>query len=824
MNADVIKEYLVSLGFSVNNATYTQFNQTLQSAQKTAEAATSGMARSFVTASATMAAAIGTVTIATGSLLHNLAKADMEYQKLALHMWTSKQNAKDLKTAIDALGESLEDAAFIPELRGQLNSLIGQGRSMAVPGAEYAQQMRDIRSIGFEFKRMKLEATYATEWIGYYLVKHLAGPLAAAKKWLKDLNDSITKFMPIWTEKIASGLASVISVATAVGRLFQNIGEYAGQLWESFPKGVKMMTAAFATMSAFMLASPFGQFLYMLTAALILLEDFFYYIDGRDSSKTLAPMWEWIKKLKEGNLIGFDLNEKLRINKETQESWDRLVTAVNKFKDANKGWFDTLKENFTTAEWYKVWLDGQHRTLTGMLDIITKLAEFLFHWKKGDLLEWIGKGMEDWLRGTQKRVNGDRTTPAQPYGRPPGEDWRDGGASPRGDNRAPSTGGHWQQLADRVSAKTGVPANLIYGQWAHETGGFSHFAAPHNAAGLTQEQPNGYKQPDGRNYYMAFDSDEAFADKYAWWIDEPQFRGITTPEGFARELKGLKYFTDDEARYAAGIRRHMGGYSGGERTSVGGADLSLGGFIPSFSSSGTNITTVNQISVSVPPGTDANGWAAAIAKALEPYQGLAQVRVVQQMREVSGGAGMKADVDPLAEKEISLSLQLRVHRIGANSFLLFIIKPDGSEMYDRVLEAELCIEAGEFTLEALQALPVEHLKDVEPQALLSMRGLLIFTLMSDNSDAPQILPIAKCKLAECLVARGLKEKELTVLLDGATVDGKSIIARVNHYLNSLQGEGTKVNRFIGLAYSRKWLTDPAVQIWWNTVSKAKIHK
>ena len=63
-------------------------------------------------------------------------------------------------------------------------------------------------------------------------------------------------------------------------------------------------------------------------------------------------------------------------------------------------------------------------------------------------------------------------------------------------------------------------------------------------------------------------------------------------------------------------------------------DVSLGNVTGAPSSV---ISTVNNIEVTVPPGADADGYAMAIAKALEPYQGRAtQITIARQMRALQG--------------------------------------------------------------------------------------------------------------------------------------------------------------------------------------------
>ena len=82
------------------------------------------------------------------------------------------------------------------------------------------------------------------------------------------------------------------------------------------------------------------------------------------------------------------------------------------------------------------------------------------------------------------------------------------------------------EIANRVSQRLkekygeNLSPTLIYGQMAHETGGFTSELATkyHNYGGVTQTTPNGLDQPDGSNYYMNFGSDEDFADYFEYWI------------------------------------------------------------------------------------------------------------------------------------------------------------------------------------------------------------------------------------------------------------------------------------------------------------------
>ena len=320
---DVIKEYLVGLGFQVNMNEYNKAKQAIEQVGKTVQSQTAGMAKNFTAASTAIAGALAGVTAATSGLVTHVAKADMEYQKLALRMWTTKQTAKEMQIALDAIGESIEDVAFIPELRDQYFQLLNQGRSMQTP-ADADGQLKNMRSIMFEFKRLKLEATYAMEWVAYYLNKYLGDPINKIKTSLKDFNDKLSADMPNWTKKVASALASVANIGRAAFRFIQDIFSGLSRVFDMLPGKVKLLLAVLAAFSM----SPI---IAGLTFFLLLLEDFYGYIDGKKSSKTLAPVWkqliEWFEQAKEW---GTSVMPRL------SNAWDKFEGLIKDVKDLLK--------------------------------------------------------------------------------------------------------------------------------------------------------------------------------------------------------------------------------------------------------------------------------------------------------------------------------------------------------------------------------------------------------------------------------------------------------------------------------------------------------
>jgi hypothetical protein len=108
--------------------------------------------------------------------------------------------------------------------------------------------------------------------------------------------------------------------------------------------------------------------------------------------------------------------------------------------------------------------------------------------------------------------------------------------------------------AQRVSKDTGIPADLIFGQFGHETGGFT------NRGSTSLNNLAGIRIP-GSKEYQSFSSIDAFASYYERVLGESRYtnQGIMaarTPEAFAHALKGGGYYEGPEKDYAGGVSRY----------------------------------------------------------------------------------------------------------------------------------------------------------------------------------------------------------------------------------------------------------------------------
>lgn len=134
-------------------------------------------------------------------------------------------------------------------------------------------------------------------------------------------------------------------------------------------------------------------------------------------------------------------------------------------------------------------------------------------------------------------------------------------------------------IASAIAQRTGLPANLIWAQLAHESDGFNSQLAreDHNYGGITNS--------DGS--YRHFDSDEDFINFMADYYPKYKENGLydaRNADEWASALKDGGYFTADLGEYEGGMKRHLadaglsdgamgGDNSKGKAASVGIPDL-----------------------------------------------------------------------------------------------------------------------------------------------------------------------------------------------------------------------------------------------------------
>ena len=233
------------------------------------------------------------VTEAVIDNIKAVASADLEYQKLAQSMWVTKDTAKTLSVVLKTMGASQEDVAWVPELREQFFRLRQEMAELSTP-ADADGQLAWIREIGYDVQSLQLKLKMFKEWVVYYLIKELQPYIKEFQEFIRWLNDKFGKNLPALARKVASVLASVVRVAMSLVKALKWLFEGIYNFIDALPSKTKALVAVFAVVGAAIMAGPFGMMMMAIGTALIMLEDFFGYLEGRESSETLKPLWKWL--------------------------------------------------------------------------------------------------------------------------------------------------------------------------------------------------------------------------------------------------------------------------------------------------------------------------------------------------------------------------------------------------------------------------------------------------------------------------------------------------------------------------------------------------
>lgn len=382
---ETIKEYLVSIGFKTDVKGAKSAQSAIDGIQKTVKGLTTAL----------KALAVGGTLQKIAGYFTDMARTDLEFQKLARTMWTTRDNAEAVNRSLEVMGASLQDLWMNPELARQFIQLRQEAMGMRAP-EELKGQLREVRSILFEINRFRLTLQYLGQWVAYFFLTYLERPLAKLKKTIHDDTDNLQKNLPTAANKIGMALAAVFRLVLAALELIH-------KAWDALPKDIIAGLMAIAAAAKIVSAGPVGVLLAMLVAALALYEDYITWAEGGTS------LIDWGSA--ENALAGFreawdSFKEDFSGSWETFSGGvDRLVGAVGDLFNALGGW-DTVTGIF------QAFLD----TINWLVDSVGKLADGLakvFGWVS-DLVNaykefagWIGDKTPDgatdanFLQGTQ---------------------------------------------------------------------------------------------------------------------------------------------------------------------------------------------------------------------------------------------------------------------------------------------------------------------------------------------------------------------------------------------------------------------------------------
>ncbi len=469
-DVNVMREYLISLGFGVNKSQFSQFEKFAMGAEKLVAKTGIETAKTITGVAGVIVTAYAAIGAATVGLMDKVAQSDLGYQLTAMKMYMTVDAAKHLTIATEALGHTIDEIAWNPELLARYQNLIKlQERLEKQLGPQFEGRMRNIRDFRFELTRLQVVMQYLAMGVASNVFGRLAKDVPGLQEKLSHLVDYITDRLPQIADQIGSRLAPVIlNIAHGAKTIAESLMSFLGLLFDD-------------------------------------------------------------EKMRKGTL-----------------NFENLARAIG---------------HVTTF-------------VTTLVEEMTGVAELLVHivkiaWYAGQILSGHpivgGKGIASEfsaLKNDAMRHVGNIVTATAldtPLPNVPGGNQGAGGSLNSADLA--------RQLAKQVSMKTGIPADFIFAQWAHETGGFSSRAATHlnNWGGIKNSSGIGYRN---------FSDPQAFAQFYGNLLMSKRYQGAgvggaQSTDEFAAALKRGGYYEDSYSSYAAGLRRHDPEYaSAGGRSNI----------------------------------------------------------------------------------------------------------------------------------------------------------------------------------------------------------------------------------------------------------------
>ncbi len=530
-NADVIKSYLVSLGFTVDQPELNKFDAALKHATDTVSNSTGDIGKAMFGWQTAIVGAFSAVGLGVISLLDKTSQAQMGFENFALSMFMPLNQAKALKTALDAVGVSMEQATWNPEAHKQVMDLYNLSNKLQeeIGGPDWKEKAQELQDFREEMLKLQVEVQYISEGLAYDLFKAIDGEALVARlqkvvDWVENHGPEITKWVadnvaPVFKdwEKIVEDLAGTFE---QIGVAFTNlVGLLSGDT------AIEGTTFSFDNLGKAIQHTIhwFDDFVGWITTAERMLLHF-------SSSAELA-------------LSGIGA----AMSGHTQEA-QRLFADARKEFSAGIGDITIGSTGVLAGAGLGAWQGAEAGAAIGSIvpGVGTAIGGALGA-AGGALAGGIGSTVIDKVTGAPADSGEHGYSVPQEY-------------QPQAKLDPSALADRAYHLALKVGADLHVDPKLIFEQWAHETGGFR--------SRLAREQNNfGGMKLYGMDTYASYASPEEYAQKW-----EENFRrnylssgvqNAQTEQQYAEDLKHGRigeYYSDSTENYARGMERYRGAY------------------------------------------------------------------------------------------------------------------------------------------------------------------------------------------------------------------------------------------------------------------------
>ncbi len=231
MAADnVLEEYLVKLSWVSDASSYSRFQGTLKEAGHAVESLAGGAGARLLGWQGMATGAFVSMGTALAGMIDKVAMADQNYRLFALHMYTTQNVGRELSITMRALGASLDDIIWDPELHARAIQLFKDQQAIVESmGSGFEQNMKNIRDLRFEFQRLGVVLQYGSFEVVSDVFQKLLPQFGSITGNFRNFNDWLIHNLPhaadVVSTKIVGAIREIEDIGHHVFAMFEEGGK-----------------------------------------------------------------------------------------------------------------------------------------------------------------------------------------------------------------------------------------------------------------------------------------------------------------------------------------------------------------------------------------------------------------------------------------------------------------------------------------------------------------------------------------------------------------------------------------------------------------------
>jgi hypothetical protein len=233
--SQTIEEYLVALGFKVDQPGLQKFNQSIEQVGKTVSKNVGGITGDLFKLQFALTSGMLAIGSAAVVAADKFATFSNDMRLGAMHSFMTVQAFTELNTALKTVGVSLQDATWDPESRARVLQVMADTHAMLTGmGPDAEKSAKGIRDMKFEFQRFGNELFFLSNSVVSDLFKKLGFGSGNLLQQMQHLNTWFIQNLPHISDVIATDLVPILKdlwetlqdiglVAKDAFAIFQNV-------------------------------------------------------------------------------------------------------------------------------------------------------------------------------------------------------------------------------------------------------------------------------------------------------------------------------------------------------------------------------------------------------------------------------------------------------------------------------------------------------------------------------------------------------------------------------------------------------------------------